>query len=53
MYEIHLALAIVKRDKQDNCVIKSRSLGNDAMMRDECATDLILYEMMRRNKRDK
>ena len=54
---MYLALAIVKRNKQDNCVVKSRSLSNDAMMRrkkrDECATDLILYAMMGQNKRVK
>ena len=57
MYEMCLALAIVKRNKQDNCVVKSRSLSNDAMMRrkkrDECATDLILYAIMGQNKRGK
>ena len=46
----------MRQNKRGNCVIKSRSLSNDAMVRrnkrDVCVSHLVFYEMKRRNKRD-
>ena len=46
----------MRQKNWDNCVIKSRSLGNDAMVRrnkrDECVSYPVLYATKRRNKRD-
>ena len=46
----------MRQNNWDNCVIKSRSLGNDAMVRrnkrDECVSYPVLYATKRRNKRD-
>ena len=46
----------MRQNKGENCVIKSRSLSNDAMVRrtkqDEWVSQPVLYAMKRRNKRD-
>ena len=46
----------MRQNKGDDGVIKSRSLGNDAMVRpnnrDECASYPVLYAMKRRKKQD-
>ena len=44
----------MREKKRDNCVIKSRSLGNDAMVgrnkRDGCVSYPVLLALMKRKK---